>query len=72
MRRNISDVVLSGADQKRIKKLVEDVGERAAADALCLNRQTLARAAAGFPLHRGTCALIEAKLQETWLRQAAE
>lgn len=64
MKKHHADVVPSLFLQQRLKGLVDELGEIAAAEVVCVNRQTLARAAAGFRVHRGTIVLVEQKLLE--------
>jgi hypothetical protein len=53
---------VSQAVQVRLRVFVASAGERHAASALQLNRQTLVRAIAGLALHRGTVTQLEQRL----------
>lgn len=53
-----AEEALTPAERERLRHAVGDIGERDAANYLRVSRQTLGRAIAGLPLHRGTVALI--------------
>jgi hypothetical protein len=46
--------------RRRLEALVDEMGEIKAAEELGLSRQTLFRAMAGRPIHRGTTSMVEA------------
>lgn len=48
----------------KIAKIVAESGERRAAEALHISRQTLARILAGLEVRRGTAALVRERLRE--------
>ncbi len=50
------------AERARIRLLVEERGERGAAEELGLDHRTVARALAGLPVYPGTRSLIRERL----------
>lgn len=60
---NAGALPIQPAMREQLSRFVARTGERNAARALELNRQTLARAVAGFALQRGTIALLEQRLR---------
>jgi hypothetical protein len=51
-------------DRERVRLLVEQRGEGATAEALGIERRTVARCLAGLPLYPGTRALVRERLAE--------
>jgi hypothetical protein len=54
---------LPEAQQALVREVVSKLGERAAAEALGVSDRTLVRCAAGFPVYRGTHALVREALR---------
>jgi hypothetical protein len=54
---------LSERDRKKLKKLVDRVGENEAIFRLQITRHTLARCLAGLSVQRGTAALVQTQLE---------
>ena len=52
----------SEAEQQQVKAMVRMFGESRSADRLGIDRMTLSRIAAGFPVQRSTLAAVQARL----------
>lgn len=59
---HVPTFVLTQPERSKLEKLTTVLGEQALAEALCVNRLTIARAVAGLGLRRSTATLIRMRL----------